>query len=125
MANASKPFSITAFLRSSPDLIFVLGLFGSVFILVLPIPPTILDFLFSLSIGISLMVMLVIIYVKYPPDFAVFPTVLLALTLFRLGLNVASTRLILLDGYAGNVINSFGEFVVRGNFVVGAVVFLI
>lgn len=125
MSNASKPFSITAFLRSSPDLIFVLGLFGSVFILVLPIPPTILDFLFSLSIGISLMVMLVIIYVKYPPDFAVFPTVLLALTLFRLGLNVASTRLILLDGYAGNVINSFGEFVVRGNFVVGAVVFLI
>jgi len=96
-----------------------------VFILVLPIPPGILDFLFSVSIGISLMVMLVIIYVKYPPDFAVFPTVLLALTLFRLGLNVASTRLILLDGYAGNVINSFGEFVVRGNFVVGAVVFLI
>lgn len=125
MANASKPFSISSFLRSSPDLIFVLGLFGSVFILVLPIPPGILDFLFSVSIGISLMVMLVIIYVKYPPDFAVFPTVLLALTLFRLGLNVASTRLILLDGYAGNVINSFGEFVVRGNFVVGAVVFLI
>ncbi len=125
MADVSKPFSISSFLRSSPDLIFVLGLFGSVFILVLPIPPGILDFLFSVSIGISLMVMLVIIYVKYPPDFAVFPTVLLALTLFRLGLNVASTRLILLDGYAGNVINSFGEFVVRGNFVVGAVVFLI
>jgi flagellar biosynthesis protein FlhA len=109
----------------NPDVLFVLGLFGAVFILVLPIPAGALDLLFSLSIGSALLVMLLIIYIKYPPDFSVFPTVLLALTLFRLGLNVASTRLILLDGYAGNVINSFGEFVVRGNYVVGAVVFLI
>ena len=81
--------------------------------------------LFSISIGSSLLVLLLIIYIKYPPEFSVFPTMLLAMTLFRLGLNVASTRLILLDGFAGNVINSFGEFVVRGNYVVGAVVFLI
>ena len=112
-------------IKKNPDLIFVLGLFGAIFILVLPIPPAFLDFLFSISIGTSLLIMLLIIYIKYPPDFAVFPTILLALTLFRLGLNVASTRLILLEGYAGNVINSFGEFVVRGNYVVGAVVFLI
>ena len=126
MADVSKTILDILLSPFESGLIFrSVGLFGSVFILVLPIPPGILDFLFSVSIGISLMVMLVIIYVKYPPDFAVFPTVLLALTLFRLGLNVASTRLILLDGYAGNVINSFGEFVVRGNFVVGAVVFLI
>jgi flagellar biosynthesis protein FlhA len=111
--------------RKNPDILFVLGLFGAVFILVLPIPPFVLDFLFSISIGMSLLVMLIIIYIRYPPDFSVFPTILLTLTLFRLGLNVASTRLILLDGYAGNVINSFGEFVVRGNYVVGAVVFLI
>lgn len=112
-------------LGRNPDILFVLGLFGAVFILVLPIPPVFLDMLFSMSIGSALLVMLLIIYIKYPPDFSVFPTVLLAMTLFRLGLNVASTRLILLDGFAGNVINSFGEFVVRGNFVVGAVVFLI
>jgi len=118
-------FSLPDFLKNSPDILFVIGLFGAIFILVLPIPPIALDFLFSISIGLSLLIMLLIIYIKYPPDFAVFPTLLLALTLFRLGLNVASTRLILLEGYAGNVINSFGEFVVRGNYVVGAVVFLI
>jgi flagellar biosynthesis protein FlhA len=112
-------------IMKNPDLLFVMGLFGAVFILFLPIPPSILDVLLSFSIGSSLLVMLLIIYIRYPPEFSVFPTILLALTLFRLGLNVASTRLILLDGYAGNVINSFGEFAVRGNYVVGAVVFLI
>lgn len=117
--SAAKLFS------NNPDLIFVAGLFGAIFILVLPIAPGFLDGLLSISIGSSLLVMLLIIYIKYPPDFSVFPTILLSMTLFRLGLNVASTRLILLDGYAGNVINSFGEFVVRGNYVVGAVVFLI
>lgn len=111
--------------KKNPDLIFVLALFSAIFILFLPIPPAFLDLLFSISIGTSLLIMLLIIYIKYPPDFSVFPTILLTFTLFRLGLNVASTRLILLDGYAGNVINSFGEFVVRGNYVVGAVVFLI
>lgn len=112
-------------IKKNPDLLFVLGLFGAIFILFLPIPPAFLDFLFSISIGSSLLILLLIIYIRYPPDFSVFPTILLAFTLFRLGLNVASTRLILLDGYAGNVINSFGEFVVQGNYVVGAVVFLI
>ncbi|MCG8528189.1 MAG: flagellar biosynthesis protein FlhA [Opitutales bacterium] len=120
-----RNFPALNFLKRSPDILFVLGLFGAVFILVLPIPPAFLDFLFSISIGLALLIMLLIIYIKYPPDFSVFPTLLLAFTLFRLGLNVASTRLILLEGFAGNVINSFGEFVVRGNYVVGAVVFLI
>jgi len=117
--------SIGNLISKNPDILFVLGLFGAVFILILPIPPVFLDMLFSISIGSALLIMLLIIYIKYPPEFSVFPTILLAMTLFRLGLNVASTRLILLDGFAGNVINSFGEFVVRGNFVVGAVVFLI
>lgn len=116
---------ILSLVKKNPDLIFVLALFSAIFILFLPIPPAFLDLLFSISIGTSLLIMLLIIYIKYPPDFSVFPTILLTFTLFRLGLNVASTRLILLDGYAGNVINSFGEFVVRGNYVVGAVVFLI
>ena len=69
--------------------------------------------------------LLIIIYVKDPPEFSGFPTLLLAITLYRLSLNVASTRLILADGHAGNIIDAFGHFVVRGNYVVGAVVFLI
>ncbi len=107
------------------DLVFTFGLFGTVILLVLPIPPVLLDLLLAVSIGISLLILLIVIYVHEPPEFSVFPTMLLAVTLFRLGLNVASTRLILLNGYAGNVIDSFGNFVVHGNFVVGAVVFTI
>ena len=107
------------------DLLFTFGLFGTVILLVLPIAPFLMDLLLSFSIGLSLLVLLIVIYVKEPPEFSVFPTLLLSVTLFRLGLNVASTRLILLDGYAGSVIDSFGNFVVRGNFVVGAVVFAI
>ncbi|TVR49990.1 MAG: flagellar biosynthesis protein FlhA [Puniceicoccaceae bacterium] len=107
------------------DLLIVFGLFGTVLLLVMPLPAVGLDLLLATSIGLSLLVLLVIVYVKYPPEFSAFPTILLGLTLFRLGLNVASTRLILLDGYAGNVIEAFGSFVVRQNYVVGAVVFLI
>ncbi len=121
----SKKGSVFHTLVQNTDLIFTFGLFGAIILLVLPVPPAILDLLLAMSIGISLLVLVVVIYVKNPPEFSVFPTILLAVTLFRLGLNVASTRLILLDGYAGHVIDSFGQFVVRGNFVVGAVVFLI
>lgn len=91
----------------------------------LPVPALLMDFLLAMSIGISLLMMIIVVYVKQPADFAVFPTILLAITLFRLGLNVASTRLILLDGFAGDIIECFGRFVVRGNYVVGAVVFSI
>ena len=107
------------------DLWLIAGLFGTVLLLILPIPPTLLDGLLALSIALSLLTLLVILYVRQPSDFSGFPTLLLFLTLFRLSLNVASTRLILLDGYAGHIIESFGNFVVRGNYVVGLVVFLI
>jgi flagellar biosynthesis protein FlhA len=117
-------------LMKNTDLVFVIAVFFAVILLVLPIPPIVLDLFLAVSIGISLLVLLVVIYVKDPTEFSVFPTVLLVVTLFRLGLNVASTRLILLNGHtgtdaAGNVIEAFGEFVVRGNYVVGAVIFLI
>ncbi len=112
-------------LRKNSDLFLVFGLFGTVFLLVLPVVPMLMDMLLAMSIGLSLLILLVALYVKDPSEFSVFPTILLASTLFRLGLNVASTRLILLDGYAGEVINTFGNFVVRGNYVVGLVVFLI
>ena len=107
------------------DLWLIAGLFGTVLLLILPIPPALLDSLLATSIALSLLTLLVILYVRQPSDFSGFPTLLLFLTLFRLSLNVASTRLILLDGYAGHIIEAFGNFVVRGNYVVGLVVFLI
>jgi flagellar biosynthesis protein FlhA len=96
----------------------------------LPIPPFLLDVLFTFSIALSIVVLLVSIYALRPLDFAVFPTVLLAATLLRLGLNVASTRVVLMHGHeghasAGQVIQAFGEVVIGGNYVVGIVVFAI
>lgn len=107
------------------DLLFTLGLFGTVILLVLPIPVFLLDTLLALNIGLSLFVLLAIIYVKDPPEFSSFPTLLLTLTLFRLALNISSTRQVLVNGYGGKVIDAFGHFVIQGNYVVGAVVFLI
>jgi flagellar biosynthesis protein FlhA len=96
----------------------------------LPIPPFLLDVLFTFSIALSIVVLLVSIYALRPLDFAVFPTILLAATLLRLALNVASTRVVLLHGHAGGdaagqVIKAFGEVVIGGNYVVGIVVFAI
>jgi len=107
------------------DLWLVCGIFGTILLLIFPVPPLMLDLLLSVSIAMSLLILLIILYVEEPADFAGFPTLLLFVTLFRLALNVASTRLILLDGYAGHIIEAFGNFVVRGNYVVGLVVFVI
>ena len=107
------------------DLWLAVGLFGTILLLILPIAPFILDALLATSISLSLLTLLVILYLRTPAEFTGFPTLLLFITLFRLALNVASTRLILLDGYAGHIIEAFGNFVVRGNYVVGMVVFLI
>ncbi len=107
------------------DLAFTFGLFLTVLLLILPVPAFLLDTFLALNIGLSLLVLLAIIYVKDPPEFSGFPTLLLALTLFRLALNISSTRQILTKGYAGHIIDAFGHFVIQGNFIVGAVVFLI
>ncbi len=107
------------------DLILIAALFGTVLMLIVPIPPFFLDTLLALNIGLSLLVLLTIVYVKDPPEFSGFPTLLLALTLFRLALNICSTRLILTKGHAGSIIDSFGNFVIQGNYIVGFVVFLI
>ena len=117
--------NISGRFSGNSDLGFVFGLFGAVMLLVVPVHKDILSILLVLSIAISLLILLTVIYVKDPPEFSVFPTLLLCVTLYRLGLNVASTRLILLDGDAGSVIESFGTFVVGGNYVVGSVIFLI
>lgn len=114
-----------AFLLKNNDVALAIGLVTIVAMMVLPIPPVILDFLLTINISISIVILLVCLYTKEPLDYSTFPTILLLSTLFRLGLNVSSTRLILLQGHAGNVINAFGEFVVGGNYVVGFVIFVI
>ena len=98
--------------------------------IMIPIPPFLLDLFFTFNISLALVVMLASIYIHRPLEFSVFPTVLLITTLFRLSLIIASTRIVLLDGHtgtdaAGQVIKSFGEFVVAGNYAVGFVVFVI
>lgn len=103
---------------------------ASLAMVVLPIPPFLLDMLFSFNIALSMVVLLVAVYTKRPLDFAAFPTVLLVATLLRLALNVASTRVVLLHGHngpgaAGHVIEAFGSVVIGGNYAVGLVVFMI
>lgn len=115
---------ISALLKRA-DLIFTGGLFITVLLLILPIPAFLLDTFLALNIGLSLLVLLAITYVKDPPEFSSFPTLLLALTLFRLALNISTTRQVLVHGYGGEVIEAFGHFVIQGNYIVGAVVFLI
>lgn len=98
--------------------------------MVLPLPPLLLDLFFSFNIALSIVVLLVVIYSMRPLDFASFPTILLVATLMRLALNVASTRVVLLEGHnggdaAGKVIQAFGEVVIRGNYTVGIIIFII
>jgi flagellar biosynthesis protein FlhA len=106
------------------------GVLAVLAMVILPLPPLALDVLFTFNIALSIVIVMAVFYVARPIEFGVFPTVLLLATLLRLALNVASTRVVLLHGYsgpqaAGHVIESFGEFVVGGNFAVGVVVFII
>ncbi|HEX2982789.1 MAG TPA: flagellar biosynthesis protein FlhA, partial [Ignavibacteriales bacterium] len=101
------------------SLVFILGL------MIVPLPPVLLDILLTINIAASLLILIVSLYIQSPLDISIFPSLLLMLTLFRLALNISSTRLILLEGYAGQVIESFGQFVVGGNYVVGFIVFII
>lgn len=113
-----------------PELAVAVGIIGILVVMVIPIPTFLLDLLLSFSITFSLIILLVAIFIMTPLEFSVFPSMLLVVTLARLSLNVASTRIILLHGNegpaaAGQVIKSFGQFVVGGNYVVGAVIFII
>jgi flagellar biosynthesis protein FlhA len=96
-----------------------------VLMMVVPLPAFVLDLLIVINIAGALLILLVSMYAKRPLDFAIFPALLLVATMFRLALNVSSTRLVLLDGYAGKVVESFGEFVIGGSLIVGLVIFLI
>lgn len=112
------------------ELITVIGVVGVLVVMIIPLPPIVLDFLLALNITLAITILLMAMYTIRPLDFFIFPPLLLVTTLFRLSLNVASTRLILLHGNegalaAGKVIKSFGSFVVGGNYVVGLIVFII
>jgi flagellar biosynthesis protein FlhA len=118
-------------LTNNSDLSVAVGLLLILSVMIVPIPPILLDLLLALTLSLAIMILLVSVYSKKPLDFSTFPSVLLVMTLFRLSLNVASTRNILLRGSsdrtaaAGEIIRSFGEFVVEGNYVVGIIVFII
>ena len=118
------------FLTENSETVAALGVVGILVLMVLPLPPFMLDLLLSFNITFALTILLVGTYLMRPLDFSAFPSILLIATLFRLSLNIASTRIILLHGSegpaaAGSVIKAFGSFVVGGNYVVGAIVFIV
>lgn len=107
------------------DILLVVLLLAVVFMMVLPLPPLLLDILIAVNITISVVLLMMSVYIGSPLQFSVFPAVLLITTLFRLALSVSTTRMILLQADAGQIVNTFGSFVVGGNLVVGIIIFLI
>ena len=129
MASETKALFPSSFIKH-PDILMSLGVVGVIMLMILPLPRFLLDLLLAFNITVSVIILLVGLQVRRPIEFSAFPSILLIVTLFRLSLNIASTRLILLHGNegaaaAGEVIRSFGNFVVGGNYTVGLVVFSI
>ncbi len=121
--------SISAMLRST-DIALAMGVMGIIVVLILPMPPLLLDVLLAISIVFSVLILMTALFIQTPLEFSSFPTVLLIAAMMRLALNLATTRLILSDGHngtdaAGHVIEAFGTFIMQGNFVIGVVVFFI
>jgi len=119
------PVTAKAYLKKSSDLIIAGLIVGIILLIIIPLKPAFLDVLLTLSMTMGLVVLLITMFTVEPLQFSVFPSLLLVTTLFRLALNISSTRLILSNAAAGNVIAAFGEFVVGGSYVVGMVVFII
>jgi flagellar biosynthesis protein FlhA len=107
------------------DVALAVGVVMIVAMMLIPLPPIVLDMLLTLNIALSITMLLVAVYAQEALEYSTFPTILLMATLFRLGLNVSSTRLILLEAEAGQVIHAFGNFVIGGNYVVGLLIFII
>ena len=130
MANQTQFADRLPFIAKNSDVFMAVAVVGILVFMVIPLPPMLLDLLLSFNITFSLVIILASMYVQRPLELSAFPSILLLATLFRLSLNVASTRIILLHGNegtqaAGNVIKAFGGFVVGGNYLVGIIVFLI
>ncbi len=113
------------YVLNNKDILLALGILVIVSLLIIPLPPILMDLLIAMNLSLAVLILLVSLYLKNPLEFSSFPTVLLVTTLFRLGLNVATTRLILTEAYAGEIIQSFGTFVIRGNYIVGLIIFII
>lgn len=124
MANAAPPTTTGTLLQRS-EMLLSLALLGLLVIFLVPLPTLLLDMLLALNLGATILLLLVTLTVRQPLEFSTFPSLLLLLTLYRLALNVATTRLILLHAYAGEIVLAFGQFVVGGSLVVGLVIFLI
>ncbi|MEJ2044100.1 MAG: type III secretion system export apparatus subunit SctV [Reinekea sp.] len=107
------------------DVVLALFLVGIIFMMILPMPTPLVDLMIAINMGLSVILLMLALYIKSPLDFSVFPSMLLITTMFRLALSITTTRLILLQADAGQIVYTFGNFVVGGNLVVGAVIFLI
>ncbi len=118
-------FGKGSFIQKYSDVLIAVAIIIIVVMMIIPLPTLLLDLLICLNITIALLVIMSVIYNKEALDLSIFPSLLLITTLFRLALNISSTRLILLDGFAGEVITAFGNFVVGGNPVVGFIMFII
>ncbi len=112
-------------LMKNSDILLAFGIIFILGLMVIPLPTMLLDFFLAVNISLAVLILIVSLYINSPLDISVFPGLLLVLTIFRLSLNISSTRLILIDGYAGKVIETFGNFVVGGSYVVGFIIFII
>lgn len=112
-------------LSKNTDIMAAFGIVGVVVMMIVPLPPSLLDVLLTLNITGSVLILMLAVFTKEPLEFSILPSLLLVMTLFRLSLNISTTRLILLDGYAGQLVQQFGEFVIKGNAVVGFIIFTI
>jgi len=112
-------------IKNNIDILVAFGVILIVLMLVIPLPPAILDFFYAVNIGLSVVILVLTMFTTNVLQISSFPTLLLVTTLFRLGLNVSSTRLILTEGSAGKIIQAFGEFVIGGNYFVGIIIYLI
>lgn len=112
-------------LKNNMDILVGFGVIGIILMIIIPLPAFMLDIMLAMNIALSVLILLLTLLSTNILELSVFPSILLITTLFRLGLNISSTRLILSEGYAGNVVEAFGSFVVGGNYVVGIIIFLI
>lgn len=112
-------------LTKSSDVVLAFFIIGIISMIILPVPPPLIDILLAVNLTVAISLIMLSLYIPSAIELSMFPSILLITTLYRLGINIASTRQILLNAYAGEVIEAFGEFVIGGNYVVGGVIFLI
>ena len=117
--------TVTNRLLRNSDVLLALGVVMVLVVMIFPLPTVMMDLLLALNFSAAMLILMVSLYIRKPLQFSVFPGLLLLITLFRLSLNVASTRLILGQAYAGKIILAFGDFVIKGNYIVGLIIFLI